>query len=144
MSEEVTQRSRELFDSGFYCAESVLLAIAESQDIHSELIPRIATGFCSGVARTGRTCGAVSGAIMAIGLTAGRNSPEKPVDDTYTLVQSFLQQFEERYGSLECPILTGCDLGTPEGQRHFRQNHLIERCQGYIEGATSIAVSLIK
>ena len=50
MSNETSQRSRELFDSGFYCAESVLLAIAESQGIESDLIPRIATGFCSGIA----------------------------------------------------------------------------------------------
>ena len=75
MSEQAPQRSLELFQSGFFCAESVLLAIAESQGIQSDLIPRIATGFCSGISRTGGMCGAVSGAIMGIGLVAGRNSP---------------------------------------------------------------------
>jgi dihydrofolate reductase len=37
----------------------VLLAIAESQGIQPDLIPRIATGFCSGISRTGGMCGAV-------------------------------------------------------------------------------------
>ena len=52
MNDRVSQRSRELFDSGYYCAESVLLAIAENQGIQSDLIPKIATGFCSGISRT--------------------------------------------------------------------------------------------
>ena len=44
----VAQRSEELFQSGWYCAESVLLAIAEAHGIESEIIPKIATAFCSG------------------------------------------------------------------------------------------------
>jgi hypothetical protein len=56
MNEQASQRSVELFRSGFFCAESVLLAIAESQGIESDLIPRIATGFCSGISRTGGAC----------------------------------------------------------------------------------------
>ena len=39
MSERAPQRSVELFKSGFFCAESVLLAIAESQGIRSDFIP---------------------------------------------------------------------------------------------------------
>ena len=75
MCEQAPQRSLELFRSGYFCAESVLQAIAENQDIQSDLIPKIATGFCSGISRTGGMCGAVSGGIMGIGLVAGRNSP---------------------------------------------------------------------
>ena len=47
---EAVQRSRELFSSGFYCAESVLMAVAEALDVHCQLVPAIATGFCSGLA----------------------------------------------------------------------------------------------
>ncbi|GBD95663.1 MAG TPA: C_GCAxxG_C_C family protein [Nitrospirae bacterium] len=68
---------RELFDSGYYCAENVLLAIAESQGIQSDLIPKIATGFCSGISRTCGMCGALSGAIMSLNLLYGRSSPEE-------------------------------------------------------------------
>src|SRR5512136_2619153 len=119
MSEQAPQRSRELFQSGFFCAESVLLAIAESQDIRSDLIPRIATGFCSGISRTGGMCGAVSGGLMGIGLVAGRNSPAESLDPAYTLAQRFISAFEEQYGSVNCRQLTGCDLATESGQRYF-------------------------
>lgn len=53
MNEQAAKKSRELFNSGYYCAESVLMAIAESRNVQSDLMPRIATGFCSGMARTG-------------------------------------------------------------------------------------------
>ena len=143
MSEQAPQRSLELFRSGFFCAESVLLAIAESQGIQSELIPRIATGFCSGVSRTGGMCGAVSGAIMGISLVAGRNSPTESLEGSYVLTQKLIDRFERQYGSVNCRQLIGCDLATEAGQKYFMENQLMERCWQYAEGATGMAVSLI-
>ena len=143
MSEKAPQRSRELFQSGFFCAESVLLAIAESQGIRSDLIPRIATGFCSGISRTGGMCGAVSGAMMGINLVAGRNSPVESIDLSYALTQKLISRFEKQFGSINCRQLIGCDLATEAGQRYFMENHLMERCRQCAEDATSMAVSLI-
>jgi len=143
MSEPASQRSLELFRSGFFCAESVLLAIAESQGIQSDLIPRIATGFCSGVSRTGGMCGAVSGAIMGINLVAGRNSPDESIEVSYALIQELIRRFEGQYGSVNCRQVIGCDLATEAGQRYFMENHLMERCLQCAADATSMAVSLI-
>ena len=143
MSEQAPQRSLELFRSGFFCAESVLLAIAESQGIQSDLIPKIATGFCSGISRTGGMCGAVSGAIMGINLVAGRNSPAESIEVSYTLTQKLISRFERQYGSVNCRQLIGCDLATETGQQYFIENNLMERCLQYAEGATRMALSLI-
>lgn len=143
MNEKASHRSVELFKSGFFCAESVLQALAESQGIQSDLIPRIATGFCSGISRTGGICGAVSGAIMGINLVAGRNSPTDSIEVSYTLTQELISRFEMQYGSINCRQLIGCDLATDEGQRYFMENQLMDQCLKYAEGATSIAVSLV-
>jgi C_GCAxxG_C_C family probable redox protein len=143
MGEQASQRSLELFRSGFFCAESVLLAIAENQGIRSDLIPGIATGFCSGVSRTGGMCGAVSGAIMGLGLVNGRNSPSGAIEVCYNLTQKMISQFEKQYGSVNCRQLIGCDLNTEEGQRCFLEEHLLERCLQYAADATRIAISLI-
>lgn len=143
MNEKASQRSVELFKSGFFCAESVLQALAESQGIQSDLIPRIATGFCSGISRTGGICGAVSGAIMGINLVAGRNSPTDSIEVSYTLTQELISRFEMQYDSINCRQLIGCDLATDEGQRYFMENQLMDQCLKYAEGATSIAVSLV-
>jgi C_GCAxxG_C_C family probable redox protein len=117
MSEQASQRSLELFRSGFFCAESVLLAIAESQGIQSDLIPKIATGFCSGISRTGGMCGAVSGAIMGINLVAGRSSPSESIEPSYDLTRKLISHFERQYGSVNCRQLIGCDLATEAGQQ---------------------------
>ena len=143
MSEQAPKRSRELFGSGYYCAESVLQALAESQGIHSDLIPRIATGLCSGISRTGGMCGAVSGALLGISLVAGRNSPDGSVEHCYTLTQEFINRFEKKYGSINCQQLTGCNLATEAGQQHFMENNLMESCLNYTEEATRMAFSLI-
>ena len=143
MSEQAPQRCVELFRSGFFCAESVLLAIAESQGIRSDLIPRIATGFCSGISRTGGICGAVSGAIMGINLVAGRNSPAESLEVSYALTQKMISHFERQYGSVNCRQLMGCDLATEAGQRYFMENNLMEHCLQYAECATSMATSII-
>lgn len=89
-------------------------------------------------------CGAVSGAIMAINLFTGRNSPEESAERAYTTVRSMLHMFETRFGSTNCRELTGCDLGTEEGHKRFEDNNLIERCRHYVEEATTMAVSLIQ
>ena len=143
MSEQASQRSLELFRSGFFCAESVLLAIAESQGIQSDLIPRIATGFCSGISRTGGLCGAVSGAIMGINLVAGRNSPAGSLELSFSLTQKLIGRFERQHGSVNCRQLMGCDLATEAGQRYFMENQLMERCLQYAADATTMALSLI-
>lgn len=66
----VRKSAEESFASRLYCAESVVLALAKVQGIDSELLPKAATAFCSGMARTCGTCGALSGAIMRVGLAA--------------------------------------------------------------------------
>lgn len=142
--DETAQRAREHFASrDYYCAESVLLAMAEAHGIQSDFIPRIATGFCSGLARTCRTCGAVSGAMMGLNLLTGRSAPGAPVEENYALVRELLKGFEDRFGSTNCEELTGCDLGTAEGQEFFWANEVFERCRRYTEEATRIAMSLI-
>jgi C_GCAxxG_C_C family probable redox protein len=118
--------------------------VAESKNLHSDIIPKISTGFCGGVARTGGLCGAVSGAVMAISLFCGRSSPDDPIDKTYAPVQKMVAMFRSRFGSTNCPELTGIDLGTEEGRRKFKSLNMIERCRGYAEEAAKMAMSIIE
>jgi len=143
MTEDAVQRSKRAFESGFYCAESVLMAVAESRNVSCELIPRIATGFCSGLGRTGGLCGAISGAILALGLAAGRDSANESVDPVYGLVREVLERFEAEFGSTTCMELTGCDLGTDEGQREFRERRQHEPCAKYVGEATRLALEAL-
>jgi hypothetical protein len=88
MSEQATELSLELFSSGFFSVEIVVLAITESQGIQADFIPRIETGFCSGVFRIGGMCGTASGAIMSINLIVGRNVPAESLEVGYAFTQN--------------------------------------------------------
>ena len=118
--------------------------MAESKNYQSELIPKIATGFCGGISRTCGMCGAVSGAIMTINLFYGRSVPDESVETSYIAVRKLIDMFESKFGSTNCKQLIGCDLGTEEGRHIFMSNNLIEQCRNYTEEATRMAMSIIE
>lgn len=140
---EVRKSAEDLFASGLYCAESVLLALAKPQGFQDEFLPKLATGLCSGLARTCGPCGAVTGAIMGMGLTLGRSRAGDSVQPAYGATQRLIAEFEQEFGARDCHVLLGCDLGTPEGQATFREKKLGERCLKYTGRAAEIAASIL-
>ncbi|MDC0335282.1 C-GCAxxG-C-C family protein [Pseudodesulfovibrio sp.] len=145
MSEYVKNRVIELFGEGkLYCAESVLKVIAEAGDKDSDDLIRMATGFCSGASRTSGQCGAVSGAIMGIGLYAGRSGPEDDYDPAYAMVQEFLARFTEKCGSINCYDLIKCDFATQEGQERFKEKRLLRKCILYAVFAAETAIEILR
>lgn len=140
---EAGAEAERLFESGLSCAESVVLALARRQGIESDLLPAIATGFCAGVARTGGMCGAVSGAVMAIGLANGRRRAGDNHEANYACVQALVAAFATDFGSTACPELLGVDIGAAEGRQAFRERGLIERCHGYTRRAAELAAEII-
>jgi len=137
------QSAEESFASGLYCAESVVLALAKAQGIESELLPKAATAFCSGMARTCGTCGALTGAVMGLSLGLGRSQASESVKESYTATQRLIREFEQEFGARDCHVLLGCDLGTPEGQATFRDNQLGKRCLRYTGQAAAIAARIL-
>jgi len=140
---EARRAAEDSFASGLFCAESVVLALADAQGIESDLLPKIATAFCSGMSRTCGTCGALSGAIMGISLALGRAEANQSVHSSYSAAQRLIREFEQEFGARDCHILLGCDLNTPEGQTTFREGRLGERCARYTSRATEIAACII-
>jgi C_GCAxxG_C_C family probable redox protein len=144
LTEKTVERCVELLDQGYLCAEAVLLAIAESKEIHSDLIPKIATGFSTGIGKTGGLCGALIGAILAINIFTGRSSARESTRENYAMVKKLINRFEKKYGSSGCKELLGCDLGTLKGQYTFLVNDLFDKCTEYTEEATRITMGLIE
>jgi C_GCAxxG_C_C family probable redox protein len=140
----VRKCAEESFVSGLYCAESVVLAIARSQGVESDLLPKVATAFCSGMSRTCGPCGALTGAVMGMGLVMGRDRSTDSVQDAYALTQKLIDEFEKAFGARNCHDLLGCDLGTLEGQIAFREGKLHERCFQYTGKSAEIAARLIE
>ena len=121
-----------------------MLSVAESKNIHSEVIPKISSSFCGGLARTCGLCGAVSGAIMALNLFYGRSAPNEPLDKSYIPARKMIDAFENKFGSTNCKALIGLDLGTEEGLKKFLSENKIEQCKNFTEEATRIVMSIIE
>lgn len=121
----------------------MLLAVAKTKGIESDLIPKIATGFCSGLARTASLCGAVTGGILAINMMTGRNDPAQSVDGNYQLVRQLIDNFEGEFDSINCQSLTGCDLGTELGQQKFKDDNVRVQCLNYVAAVTRMALELL-
>jgi len=140
---DVRKSAEEDFASGLYCAKSVVMSLAKAQGIESDLLPRLATAFCSAMARTCSTCGALTGAIMGISLALGRTKPGEPVQVSYAATQRLVGEFEQEFGARDCHVLLGCDIGTPEGQATFQESGLKERCAKYTSKAAEIAACIV-
>ena len=97
----------------------MLSSFGEELGLERELALRVAGAFGGGMARMGETCGAVTGALMAIGLKYGMTQAkdEAAREKTYKLAQEFAKRFKDRHNSLVCRELLGYDLSTSEGRK---------------------------
>lgn len=98
-----TERAVQVHEDKANCCQAVLIAMLEDGDITEDDAMRIGACFGSGMGR-GDTCGAVVGALMAIGL---RQGPAKLGDldakkASRQAAADFAATFIERYGSNQC------------------------------------------
>ncbi len=71
---EIKERARKNFSKGYNCAECVLEAVLATIDTGlPKDVLRVATGFGGGVGLFGDTCGAITGAVIAVGTVHGRS-----------------------------------------------------------------------
>ena len=90
-------------------------------DIEEEngAIPRIAFGFAGGIGNTGAVCGAVVGAVMAIGIKLGRADTMEESLRRLAVPREFRRRFEVEMGTISCRELTGVDLSTKKGVEQY-------------------------
>ncbi|MBA7613860.1 hypothetical protein ES703_21118 [subsurface metagenome] len=130
----------------FLCSEAVLMALAKYLGVESKLIPKIATGFGAGIGRQGEVCGALSGAVMGLGLKFGRDVPGFTEDDRrpYWYTTELMEGFRELHGHLRCGDLLGLDLTDPEDYRKYSERKLwATKCRDLITSATEQAYELL-
>ena len=109
---EAVDRAEELFREGFMCSQAVLMAFARTLEMNEPQAARVASAFGAGMARHGWTCGAVTGALMAVGLHAGHATAEDAPakDDVLARAQALVARFEERHGATACRQLVGANM----------------------------------
>ena len=142
---QFSEKAANHFKQGYNCAQSVLLTMQEYYGIReNKLIPKIATAFGGGIGRRGSLCGALTGAIIAIGLKHGTNKPTlEKKEKAYKLAHNFYEQFVKACGSPFCKELIGYDLTNPEELEIVRKlNVRDEKCSYFVKKAVEILIGL--
>jgi C_GCAxxG_C_C family probable redox protein len=99
------ERGAELFHLGWNCAESVFMAIYE-QAGDGEVPVYLVTPLGGGMGCK-RTCGALSGATVSLGLAYGRTSPDEGAKKlAMAKSRELCHAFRERHHSIDCWELT--------------------------------------
>ncbi|PHV70709.1 hypothetical protein CS063_09265 [Sporanaerobium hydrogeniformans] len=136
-----SEKAAELFKKGFNCSQAIIGAFCEDYGIKMQTGLKIASGLGSGV-RSAEICGAVSGAVLVIGLKYGSdNTDSKTLCNTKT--EEFIKMFREINGSIVCRDILGCDITTPHGkEKALAEQYFTTVCLDMVVSAAQILEDL--
>ena len=140
-----SEKALELFANNFNCSQAVLTAFAADLGLDEKLALMIGTQFGGG-ARNGEMCGAVSGALMVLGLKYGHyesdNSEQK--SRAYSIASEYTKRFKELNGSIVCRDLLGYDLTIPEDMACIKEKNLFGKvCPEMIGSAVEVLEGIL-
>ncbi|MFA9391447.1 MAG: C-GCAxxG-C-C family protein [Prolixibacteraceae bacterium] len=121
------------------CNQSVLVVYGPQYGVSEELSFTLGLSFGGGMGRQGKTCGAVTGAYMVIGLWSAKQSENKSEQKRIATakVQEFNQMFEKLHGSLECKALLNYDISKPDEAAKVNAQGLFDTiCPGLVGNST--------
>lgn len=139
--------SVQCFSNGFNCAQAVLSTYCGELGLDTETALRVAGSFGGGMGHNGETCGAVTGAMMLIGLKYGKVKPEDNAakERTYALAKEYVRRFKAMHGTVRCNELLGYDIGKPEEMEKARENGLFASlCPRLVRASSEIIEELLE
>jgi C_GCAxxG_C_C family probable redox protein len=134
------------FVDGSNCAQAVFTAFCERYGIDRGSGMMLCSPLGGGIAYTGNTCGAVTGALLVIGLHFGQADVEEGFNSRASdMATEFLRRFEALYSDADCRGLLGYDISDPDQKAEIRSLNLFNtRCPGFVAGAALILEQLLK
>lgn len=134
--------AEQIMTDGFHCSQCVFPYAAQRLGMDPELAYRISAGLGGGCFR-GDSCGAVTGAILALGLVYGFNTPQAKEADALLVakVHEFEDRFEQEHGAFLCrQLLGGFDMANRGAQAPAGT---YDNCGRYCETACRILDEMI-
>jgi len=133
-------------DTPLSCSQSVFSTYSGELGLEAATAMKIADSFGGGIAGTAQTCGAVTGALMIIGLKYGYSlgSNENAKTKTRSLSREFLTRFKKKHGSIVCNGLLPVDIDTEEGKKSAVDNNYFKnKCPNFVRSAAEILEQII-
>ena len=134
------------FKNGFTCSSAVFSAFSDELGLDTGTAKKIACGFGAGISKTDNICGAVSGAIMVIGLKYGKTKAgdDTATENTRALVRQFIHEFTDKNGSVSCTELLGYNLSIVDDYEKAREKKLfVTKCPELVRDAVDILEKIV-
>ena len=139
---EKGQLAKQVFEEGYNCAQSVLIAFCDETGLTREQAARLASTFGGGMGRMREVCGAVSAMFMVEGLLRGYSDPKAKEEKSaaYARVRALADRFREQNHSIICRDLIIDAETTPGNEPEARTKEYYERrpCGSYVADAARI------
>ncbi|MBP1705751.1 MAG: GCAxxG family protein [Chloroflexi bacterium] len=123
-------------DNIWGCAETAFIVLKTAYGLPDSADSSAAMALNGGVAHSGGTCSAISGAAMAVGLLAATRIADhrEAKRAARQITARLMGEFEAVYGSTGCRDLIGMEIWTEEGHRAFIEGGIWrDRCMRQIE-----------
>ena len=129
------------------CCQSVLSTVLEEKGLMFSDAIYIGTGFGGGIMGRGEVCGAVTGAVMAVGLLCRSLHLESDYSKCKTItrekIDKFFEKFEGHFGHITCNGLIGIEGNDPEAKKRASEAGIYqENCPKFVTHAVSIVLEL--
>lgn len=140
MVKDHVSEALELFESGFSCSQAVLMPFSEELSLPRETAIKISCSFGGGLGGAGKTCGALTGAIMVVGLKCGKtNATDQEAKKlACEKTRELVETFEKVHGSTNCNELIGFDRSNLSAAELLAKKHLFHnKCPEFLETVVS-------
>jgi C_GCAxxG_C_C family probable redox protein len=123
------------------CCSGVLGAYAGEFGLDDGHVAGLGRGMAGGIGGLGNVCGAVSGAILVIGLKTTSEENLQDMDagfETMAKAREFVDRFEKLHSSIQCRELIGHDISSREKSEIAMKEGAFANCPGYVASAATI------
>jgi C_GCAxxG_C_C family probable redox protein len=141
-----SDKALKYFRNKFNCSQAVFTVFGTENGLSENHCLKIGCAFGAGMGRQQLTCGAVTGALMALGLKYGKaiSNPEENKQQTYEITREFFKEFKAKHGTTSCrELLRGLDINDPDDHQQIVDQGLFETlCEKYVTDSVRIVEEL--
>lgn len=98
-----SEKAMMLFNEGYACSQAIVMAFQDVVGINSDTLMKISLPLGGGISRLRRTCGAVLGMSLIVGLLFGSDTLDHENKlKVYEINRKLIEKFEEKRGTSNC------------------------------------------
>lgn len=135
----------ELFQQGIDCSQVITGKYAKQMGMSEEEARKVSACFGGGML-CGETCGAVTGALMVLGMVHGHSVEGDMAQKDIMMAKTaeFKRLFAEKRPSCMCRELLGHDISKPgELEKVLEEGLMFSLCPGIVEDAAEILEKIL-